>query len=51
MIAHRRLFCSWNITVMTTGGAQSGALGAHFGDIPPEWQLVIEVLGNTARGN
>ena len=25
------------------GGAQSGALGARFGDIPPDWRLVVEV--------
>ena len=42
MIAHRRLFCSRNITVMTTGGAQSGALPADSVEFPPDLQLVIE---------
>jgi len=33
------------LVVVVKGGAQSGALGTHLGDIPPELQLVIEAWG------
>ena len=31
--------------VSATGGAESGALGAQSGDIPPDLRLVVEVWG------